>query len=237
VTAVLEARGLDAGYGSYPVIREVDLVVRPGEVIALLGRNGAGKTTTLLALSGELSPLAGQVLLDGAPTRSPLYRRARGGLAFLTEDQSVFRTLSTRDNLRVARAEVAGALELFPELEKRLDVRAGLLSGGEQKMLSLAMALGREPRLLLADELSLGLGPLVVRRLLETVRAVADERGTGVVLVEQHVRMALRYADRACVMGQGRIELEGGAEDLRTRIAEIEERYLGGPAAAGAAGS
>lgn len=142
------------------------------------------------------------------------------------EERAVFKKLSALDNLRVGDVEAEAALRLFPELEKRLGVRGGLLSGGEQQMLTLARALGRKPTLLLADELSLGLAPMVVRRLLEAVRAAADERGTGVLLVEQHVRKALQYADRAYVMRRGRIELSGDARDLRGRLAEIEESYL-----------
>ncbi|MGD9752833.1 MAG: ABC transporter ATP-binding protein [Acidimicrobiia bacterium] len=218
--------GLAAGYGSQPVVHDVAIEVHPGEVVTLLGPNGAGKTTTLLALAGELAPLAGHVELDGAVTRTPLHRRARNGLTFVTEEKSVFMGLSTRDNLRVGGVAVADALALFPELGRRLDVRGGLLSGGEQQMLTLARALARKPRLLLADELSMGLAPLIVQRLLEAVRAAADERGTAVLLVEQHVRKALQYADRVYVMRRGRIELSGTAAEMANRIDEIEEQYL-----------
>jgi branched-chain amino acid transport system ATP-binding protein len=225
-TPAIEARGLAAGYGPQPVIHEIDLEVRPGEVVAMLGANGAGKTTTLLTLAGELPPLAGEVRLDGAVSTAPLHVRSRNGLMFVTEEKSVFMGLTTRENLRVAGADLDAALRLFPELERRIDVRGGLLSGGEQQMLSLARALCRKPRVLLADELSLGLAPLVVQRLLEAVREAADTTGTAVLLVEQHVRKALRYADRAYVMRRGRIELSGTAVELRARIGEIEERYL-----------
>jgi branched-chain amino acid transport system ATP-binding protein len=222
----IEAAGLSAGYGPQPVIHDIDLAVHPGEVVALLGANGAGKTTTLLALAGELPLLGGEVRLDGRPTRAPLHRRARQGLTFVTEEKSVFMGLSTRDNLRVAQVDVDDALTLFPELERRIGVRGGLLSGGEQQMLSLARALSRHPQVLLADELSMGLAPLVVKRLLDAVREAADTRGTAVLLVEQHVRKALQYADRAYVMRRGRIELSGSAAELRTRITEIEDQYL-----------
>jgi branched-chain amino acid transport system ATP-binding protein len=223
---VLQAVALCAGYGSQPVIHDVDLEVHPGEVVALIGANGAGKTTTLLALSGELPTLSGEVLMDGAATKAPLHKRARAGLTLVTEERSVFKGLSARDNLAVGRVSPADAMDLFPELEPRLDVRGGLLSGGEQQMLTLGRALARRPRLLLADELSMGLAPLVVKRLLEAVRTAANDRGTAVLLVEQHVRKALLYADRVYVMRRGRIELSGTAAEIRSRLAEVEQHYL-----------
>jgi branched-chain amino acid transport system ATP-binding protein len=224
--AVLEARGVTAGYGPQPVIHEVDLVVHPGEVVGLLGANGAGKTTTLLTLAGELPLLGGEVLLDGAATSAPLFRRARQGLTFVTEEKSVFMGLSTRDNLRVADVDIDRALDLFPELAKRINVRAGLLSGGEQQMLTLARALSRQPRVLLADELSMGLAPLIVKRLLEAVVDAAKQHGTAVLLVEQHARKALEYSDRAYVMRRGHIELSGTSGELLGQIGDIEDRYL-----------
>jgi branched-chain amino acid transport system ATP-binding protein len=226
MTAVLEARRVAAGYGPQAVIRDVDIVVGPGEMVGLLGANGAGKTTTLLALAGELPLLHGEVLLDGEVTSAPLFRRARRGMTFVTEEKSVFMGLSTRDNLRVADVDIDMALGLFPELAKRINVRAGLLSGGEQQMLTLARALSRRPKLLLADELSMGLAPLVVHRLLEAVAAAAREQGTAVLLVEQHVRKALEYSDRAYVMRRGNIELSGTSAELLAQIGDIEDRYL-----------
>ena len=222
----IEARRISAGYGPQPVVHDLELEVRPGQVVALLGPNGAGKTTTLLALSGELPLLAGEVAIDGRVSKSSLHKRAQRGLVFITEEKSVFMGLTARDNLRVAGVELGDALALFPELERRLDVRGGLLSGGEQQMLSLARGLCRNPHVLLADELSMGLAPMVVTRLLEAVRRAADEQGTAVLLVEQHVRQALRYADSAYVMRRGRIELAGTAAELIGRIAEIEDSYL-----------
>jgi branched-chain amino acid transport system ATP-binding protein len=222
----LRTHGLTAGYGPKAVIHDLDLVVNPGEVVGLLGANGAGKTTTLLALSGELPLLGGTVYMAGASTKSPLYRRARNGLAFVTEDRSIFKSLSTMDNLRVGTHDVDAALALFPELKSRLGVKAGLLSGGEQQMLTLGRALSRQPRLLLADELSLGLAPMIVQHLLESVRRAAADTGCGVLLVEQHVRQALRYCDRVYVMRRGRVALEGTAAEMGPRLAEIEESYL-----------
>jgi branched-chain amino acid transport system ATP-binding protein len=222
----LEARAISAGYGPQPVIHDVDLLLEPGEVVGLLGANGAGKTTTLLSLAGELPLQSGHVLLDGTPTDAPLYRRARQGLTFVTEEKSIFMGLSTRDNLRVAHVDIDTALGLFPELERLLGLRAGLLSGGEQQMLTLARALSRRPRVLLADELSMGLAPIIVKRLLEAVVRIAKQQNTAVLLVEQHVRKALEFCDRAYVMHRGRIELSGSTGELLDRLAEIEDRYL-----------
>jgi branched-chain amino acid transport system ATP-binding protein len=226
MTAVIEARGMSTGYAGQPVVHDLSFEVRPGEVVCLLGPNGAGKTTTLLALSGELPLLSGEVAFDGSPTTAPLHRRARAGMAYVTEERSVFKAMSTRDNLRVGGVAPEDAIALFPELESRLGVRGGLLSGGEQQMLTLARALARRPRLLLADELSLGLAPLVVDRLLQAVRRAADEQGTGVLMVEQHAHKALRYADRAIVVRRGRVVLDLSGGEARRRISDVEQAYL-----------
>lgn len=223
---VLEVTGLGVGYGPQPVVHDVDLQVGQGEVVALLGANGAGKTTTLMAVSGAIPSLSGAVHLDGVPATRPLHERARRGLAYVTEERSVFKGLSVRDNLRVGGVQVEAVLGLFPELEKRLDVRAGLISGGEQQMLSIARALARRPKVLLVDELSLGLAPLVVTRLFDALRAAAREQGTGVLLVEQHVRKALRYVDRVYVMRRGRVVLDLTAAEARERVVDIEHAYL-----------
>ncbi|MGD8166498.1 ABC transporter ATP-binding protein [Herbiconiux sp. P16] len=230
MSAVIEGRGMVAGYGPVPVLTGVDIHVGEGEVVALLGSNGAGKTTTLLSLAGELPLTQGEVLLDGKATKAPLHRRASQGVAFVTEERSIFRGLTTADNLRVGKCSESFALELFPELEKRMSIRGGMLSGGEQQMLTLARALGRHPRLLMADELSMGLAPLIVDRLLQAVATSARERGTGVLLVEQHVRKVIKIADRIYVMRRGKVVLEGLASELRGRIGEIEEQYLAGAA-------
>jgi branched-chain amino acid transport system ATP-binding protein len=225
MTRLLEASDVTAGYGAQPVVHDMSLTVDAGEVVALLGPNGAGKTTTLLALSGELALTGGLVKLHGEATTAPLHRRARQGLSYVTEERSVFKGLTTLENLRCGGVDPDDALALFPELETRLRVPAGLLSGGEQQMLTLARALCRKPQLLLADELSLGLAPLVVERLLKAVRAAAD-RGMGVLLVEQHARKALRYADRVYVLRRGRIQIATTASDAGDRIDEIEASYL-----------
>jgi branched-chain amino acid transport system ATP-binding protein len=223
---VLEARGLTAGYGRESVIvRDLDLAVAAGEVVALLGPNGAGKTTTLLTLCGELPALGGDVWWRGAPTSAPFFRRARQGLGLVTEQRAVLMSMTVAENLRVSRCDRARALGLFPELGEHLNRRAGLLSGGQQQMLALARALARDTALLLVDELSLGLAPLVVDRLLDAVRAAADA-GVGVLLVEQHVHKAMQVADRAYVMRRGRIRLSGTTAELRGRVEEIETSYL-----------
>ncbi len=223
---MLEVRGLAAGYGDVPVVHGIDLRVDAGEVVALLGPNGAGKTTTLLALGGVL-PSTGDVRYDDRPLTGPLHRRARRGLGLITEERAVFRQLSTRTNLALGAGGVDGALEIFPELDRLLDRKAGLLSGGEQQMVVLARALAARPRLLLVDELSLGLAPMMVARLLTALGEAAAD-GMSVLLVEQHARQALEVAARAYVLLRGAIELEGTGADLLARLPEIERTYLGG---------
>ncbi|MBS1893927.1 MAG: ATP-binding cassette domain-containing protein [Actinobacteria bacterium] len=217
---------MTVGYGRQPVVHGVDIHVDAGEVVALLGANGAGKTTTLFGLCGELPLIEGEVQLGGRRASGPLQRRARMGLGFVAEERSVFKNLTAAENLRVGRVTKEAMLELFPEFERCLDTRGGLLSGGEQQMLSLGRALCREPKVLVADELSLGLAPLMVTRLLEALRAAADQRGIGILLVEQHIRQALRYADRALVIRRGRIVLSGTARELEDDIDEVERSYL-----------
>jgi branched-chain amino acid transport system ATP-binding protein len=230
MTSLLETRNLKAGYLSREVVRAVNIRVEPGEVVCLLGPNGAGKTTTLLTIAGELVPVDGIVMFDNVPTFTPMYQRVRTGIGLVTEQRLIFTKLSARDNLRLGGGSVGDALALFPELESRLTVRAGLLSGGEQQMLALARALSRKPKLLLADELSLGLAPMIVDRLLGAVRSAADEHGTGALIVEQHARKALKYSDRMYLMARGQIQLELPSHEALQRLDEIEEMYLRGTA-------
>jgi sulfate-transporting ATPase len=223
--SLLAARDLSAGYHDVAAIRGIDLEVEQGEVVLLAGANGAGKTTTIMALAGALRPLAGHVELSGERTTAPLHRRCQGAMGIVTEERTIFRSLSVRENLRLGRGEPSVALEHFPELGKRLSVRAGLLSGGEQQMLSLARVIAAKPQVILADELSLGLAPIVVERLLVALRAAADA-GAGVLLVEQQVRRALDVADRVYVLRRGLLAGSGTAESMRADETALRSLYL-----------
>jgi branched-chain amino acid transport system ATP-binding protein len=225
---LIEAKNLSAGYGKMAVVRDIDIHVGAGEVVALIGANGAGKTTTLLTLAGELSPLAGEIRFLGQPTTSPMHVRCRNGLGYVTEERSVIMDMSVADNLKLADVPRQVAFGYFPALESIVNRRAGLCSGGEQQMLSLARALGRDPKVLLADELSLGLAPIIVTNLLRAVRDAAVERGIGVILVEQHVRQALKIADRVYVMERGHITLSGSSAEVGGQLDKIEAAYLSG---------
>jgi sulfate-transporting ATPase len=226
---VLAARGLDAGYGDLAAVRNLNIEVASGEVLALLGPNGAGKTTTLLTLAGVLTPLGGEVLWRGQEIHDPLYRRVARGIGLVTEERSVFFGLTVEANLRLGRGDPQVALELFPELVPLRRRKAGLLSGGEQQMLSLARVLAAEPAVLLVDELSLGLAPIVINRLYRALEETAS-RGTAVILVEQHVHRALEIADRVCVLNRGSVVLESAAGPLRDDPELLRRSYLVSPA-------
>ncbi|WP_422342713.1 ABC transporter ATP-binding protein [Parasphingorhabdus sp.] len=224
---LVETHNLSAGYQGQAVIANLNLNVKKGEIVALLGTNGVGKTTTLMTLAGTLPPVDGEVSLFGIETKRPLYRRVREGLGFISDRRSLIRKLSVRDNLRLQGGSVEAALSIFPELADHLGRPAGLLSGGQQQMLTVARCLASQPHLLLVDELSLGLAPLIVKRLLATLRSAADN-GLGVLLVEQHVSQALSISDRGYVLGRGKVQLEGSARELRQQGTDIEAAYLQG---------
>jgi branched-chain amino acid transport system ATP-binding protein len=232
---VLQAKDLYAGYRGVPCVRGLDLAVHPGEIVVVLGPNGAGKTTTLLTLAGALPALGGEVLVRGEPAPAALHRRIRDGLGVVPEERSVTSSLSVRSNLRIGPGPVERALELFPELRPLLRRRAGLLSGGEQRMLATARALAAEPSVLLADELSLGLAPKIVTRLMFALRDAAD-RGAGILLVEQHARQALAVADRAYILQRGRVTWSGSAADARQNLRRVEGAYLGQSGVSAASG-
>ncbi len=238
---LLSVRGLTAGYAEGAVLHGIDLEVGSGEVVALLGANGAGKTTTILTVAGLLAPTSGvlRILGEEEPARrgasaGRVVRRSRRGMAVVLDDRALFVGLTVAENLRLGRPRRrAGALpdavldEWFPALAPLHGRRAGLLSGGEQQMLALARALVGRPRLLLIDEMSMGLAPIVAAQLLDVVRRIATETGTGVLIVEQHVHLALAVADRGYVLQRGRVALEGPATEIAERRAEVEAGYLG----------
>jgi branched-chain amino acid transport system ATP-binding protein len=232
----LAVSGVSTGYRGVPVVRELTLQVHPGEVVALLGPNGAGKTTTLETIAGLNRPLSGTIELSGENIAGkPAHLIARKGLALVPEGRALFPGLTVREHLRLAGGRSGPReeelLEMLPELRKCLGRKAGLLSGGEQQMLAVGRALVTRPRLLLVDEMSLGLAPVIVERLLPILRRAADELGSSVLFVEQHVALALEISDRAYVLTHGRIRLEGPAAELRERRELLAASYLGETAA------
>jgi branched-chain amino acid transport system ATP-binding protein len=215
---------------TFPIVRGVSFDVPGGEVTVLLGINGAGKTTLLEAISGIIPAAAGAIELDGTGIRKASRReRVRRGLGHVEQGRRIFRDLTTEENLRVAGREdwsVDEAFTMFPPLKPRRKTRAGLLSGGEQQMLVVARALAARPKILMADELSLGLGPSIATALVTTMRALADA-GLGILLVEQFAALALQVGDRAHVLSQGRFAYSGPCQVLKDSPGILKRAYLG----------
>ena len=221
--ALLTLEDVYAGYGRVEVLHGLSLTVPEGSVVAVLGPNGAGKTTTMNVISGTLPVTGGRILLDGRSiVRDPVDVRARRGITLIPEGRGVFPGLSVADNLQIATTaarrpapeDMERVLELFPRLAERRTQRAGTLSGGEQQMLALSRALLSEPRLLLIDEISMGLAPLVVGHLFDVIAGLR-EQGLTIVLVEQYLTYALKYADVCYVLGKGEVTFVGEPEELR----------------------
>ncbi|MBA5848439.1 ABC transporter ATP-binding protein [Gordonia amicalis] len=228
---VLELDDITVGYGGVPAVRGLSASVRPGEILALLGPNGAGKTTTLLAAVGALPLMSGSVTALGEPIDHHIERNARRGVTLVPDTRGLFHKLSVSDNLRLAKrkngTDLDTVFEYFPKLKTMRSRHCGNLSGGEQQMLALAKALLARPRVLLIDEMSLGLSPVAVQDLLPRLRSFADEHQMAVVLVEQHIDLALGIADSAIVLHHGRVALSASAAELRSRRDKVEAAYFG----------
>jgi branched-chain amino acid transport system ATP-binding protein len=230
--ALLEVVHLRAGYNGAAVLRNLDLRVSAGEVVALLGSNGAGKTTTLRAISGLVRPMAGRITFDGEDVaRVRPHALVHKGLAHVPEGRGIFFGLTVAEHFHLGyggqRIDPDDAYAYFPRLADLHGRRAGLLSGGEQQMLALARVLVRRQKLLLLDELSLGLAPIVLDDLFPVIRRFATDSGAGVLIVEQHVERVLEIADRGYVLSHGEKSLEGSAEYLRSDPSLLATSYLG----------
>ncbi|MBO9624775.1 MAG: ATP-binding cassette domain-containing protein [Microbacterium sp.] len=223
--------GVTVSRGAGPVISDVSLTVAGGEVLALVGPNGAGKTSLIESISGVTPHSAGSITLDGVPIdKLSRVARARRGIVHIEQGRAVFPSLTVRENIALTArtpGELDAALVQFPELEKRIDSPTALLSGGEQQMVVLARAFAAKPRILLIDEMSLGLAPVVFMRLMPIVQSIA-ESGVGVLLVEQFTQLALGLAREAVVVAGGQVSFQGTAEALQADADLLHRAYLGG---------
>lgn len=237
MAAFLELQNLYVKYGTITALHGIDVVVNEGEIVTILGANGAGKTTTLLTVSGLVRPSSGAVLFQGRELhKMPSHEIVRLGITQSPEGRRVFGTLSVIENLELGAFTIADQaltqktmdwiFDLFPRLYERRDQFAGTLSGGEQQMLAIGRALMGQPRLLLLDEPSLGLAPILVRSIFQTVRTIA-ETGMTVIIVEQNARAALKLADRGYVLEVGKVVLEGSSTELLNNP-QVQKAYLGG---------
>jgi branched-chain amino acid transport system ATP-binding protein len=237
MTALLEVRGLEVAYGHIEAVQGIDFEIRAGEIRTLVGANGAGKSTTLLALSGLVRPRAGSIRFEGEElTRLRAHQIVDRGLVQVAEGRAILTTLTVRENLELGayrrkdRAAIAGDLEralaLFPRLHERVDALAGNLSGGEQQMLAIGRALLAKPRLLLLDEPSMGLAPIIVQDIFRTLRQI-NQDGLTIFLVEQNVRQALKVASHGYVLESGRVVLDDASERL-LNDPKVVAAYMGG---------
>jgi branched-chain amino acid transport system ATP-binding protein len=239
VTALLEVRDLTVAYGHVQAVRGISLSVQQGQIVTLIGPNGAGKSSTLNAIAGLVRPQRGTVLLEGKDVAGlPAHRAARDGIVLVPEGRAILQRMTVEENLRLAAemrggrgvsAAVEGQLENFPSLARRRAVPAGQMSGGEQQMLAVARALLQKPRILLLDEPSMGLAPLLVGQIFALLEQI-HRAGTTLLLVEQNARKALAVSDQAYVLERGSIALSGPAADL-SRDPRVQAAYLGGDVA------
>jgi branched-chain amino acid transport system ATP-binding protein len=227
--SALEIRHVSAGYGETVVIEDIDLALKPGECISVIGRNGVGKTTLLWTVMGHTTRHAGEILLDGKALNGvPSFRRALAGIGFVPQEREIFSSLSVRENLEVAARPGQWTQErvfqLFPRLKERLDNMGNQLSGGEQQMLSIARALLTNPTILLMDEPTEGLAPVLVATLTAVLARLRAESALSIILVEQNSRVALNFSPRTVILDKGHIVYDGESEPLRNdpdRLAKL----------------
>jgi branched-chain amino acid transport system ATP-binding protein len=239
--SLLEVRDLKVTYGHVEAVRSVSFSVDQGEIVALIGPNGAGKSSTLNAIAGLLKPAAGSVKLEGQEVAGfPAHKAVAAGIILVPEGRAILQRMTVAENLLIgsearpwsrdeARAAIEAQLKRFPSLQRRVDQPAGALSGGEQQMLAIARGLLAQPRILLLDEPSMGLAPILVRQIFDIVREIHKE-GTTILLVEQNARMALQVAQHACVLERGHVAVSGPAAEL-AQDPRVQAAYLGGEVA------